>query len=144
MSEPDIYTLLATSDLSKVPAESLLVPTDRSFYEFHSKQNASRPLSSNIKIRDIPVVKAWRQISASTSITSSTLMPIGILVLMYNQVFGLSSSHLASNPFLDRHPVSVAINSVSKTHAHRPSDIVPFAVLLGSDVLKHLVAQTAS
>ena len=139
--DKNIYQLLAISDLSEFAAADLIVPTDRDFIDYHkTKPLLHKDTSQKIILKNDMTFKSWRQISGSATITSHTLIPLGFLILLYNKVFEHSSILKAHKSSLLRdHPVTVAINSISSTEATLPSDLVPFAVILGKDVLHQVV-----
>lgn len=136
----DIYTILATTDLSKKSAQDLFVPIDKTFLEHHQSSDLSDVLQPSLKtqaLRSNEAVRAWRYVSGAPNLTSKSLVPVGILIMLYNTVF----PPVHSSGIVADHPISLLIHSCDPTcEVERPSDLVPMAVVLGYDIFRDVIS----
>lgn len=126
--------VLANSDLAQYSAHKLFVPVYDTFTNYHSK-NISTGGADHKPIREDLGMRAWRYIGGGKTITSETMVPIGVLIMLYNSVH---DSRPKPQPIRE-HPISRTIEKLTGQKIEAPSDLVPMACTLGSDILTALV-----
>lgn len=134
MSSSSTLDVLANSDLAQYPAKRLFVPTDDTFINYHSRNRFSGG-GDDKTIRENLAVRAWRYIGGGKSLTSETIVPVGLLIMLYNSVHDPSPK---PRPIRE-HPISRTIEKLTGQKIEAPSDLVPMACALGSDVLTAVI-----
>ena len=80
-----VTNLLEESDLSKIPATALFVPTGEHFLEWHHKNDSqSKFAGGGESLQSNVILASWLSVNNITQLIPSTLIPIGVLILLYN------------------------------------------------------------
>lgn len=139
-----VTNLLEESDLSKIPATALFVPTGEHFLEWHHKNDSQSKFSGGGEsLQSNVILASWLSVNNITQLIPSTLIPIGVLILLYN-MFVAANPEASKNQQtggghdLADHPLVREWKTVLKSGGTitSPADLVPFALVLGRDVLK--------
>jgi hypothetical protein len=143
----DIISALSGLDLATVPAAAILVPAGVSFRAWHKHKSKNRTSTSGggnmPAMGDNMLLQAWLGTAGINQLTATTLIPIGILILLYN-MFATGARvpkprRGGGDSTFSEHPlVSQAVNELHQKHGGEllPSTLVPFGLVLGKDVYK--------
>ncbi len=123
------YERIQKVDFSRLRPVDALVPTDSMFAQWHSSRKAPTGISDET-IGDNVILNAYMQCAGIRSLRPDTLLPIGVLVLLYNTVFQTDSSRHGTH-----HPV-VQLALQQGLIVQEPDGLVPFAAVLGRDVIE--------
>ena len=129
------YQRIQKVDFSRLRPVDALVPTDAMFAQWHSSKTA--PTSIQVRhqtdetMGDNVILNAYMQCVGIRSLHPDTLLPIGVLVLLYNTVF-----HNEPGRHGTHHPV-VQLALQQGLIVQEPDGLVPFAVVLGRDVIEY-------
>ena len=94
-------------------------------------------------LRSNVILDAWLTVRNVAKLVPSTLIPIGVLILLYNMYVqknpaaGAASKHQKGGSMIHQHPLVEEWSTITNSHQDvKPSLLVPFALVLGRDILK--------
>ncbi|CAL5226441.1 g9290 [Coccomyxa viridis] len=131
--ETDDYHRLREIDFSRVCPTDALVPTDSMFVPWHSSRNKAQGQQGkpcDATLGDNVILNAYMQCAGLRTLHPGTLLPIGVLVLLYNTVFHPDPEKRGSD-----HPV-VQLALHQGLMVQEPDGLAPFALVLGRDVIE--------
>ena len=147
-----IYNSLSNLNLMNVPLSKLLTPLGMTFNKWHTlrkNQYLGGASSENLEARfvDNPVFYTYMKYNNEDKLTPSTLVPLGVLVFTYNDFnnkFNLPKKkrdviEQEEEITINNHDLSKELVKVMEIDEDslNPSLKVPFASLLGRDILSY-------
>ena len=134
--ESGTYESIQGIDFSRLRPVDALVPTDSMFVPWHSSRSQSEGrckdhLGREETLGDNVILNAYMQCAGIRSLHPSTLVPIGVLMLLYNTVFPPDSEGCGGN-----HPVAQQALQQGLI-VREPDGLIPFAAVLGKDVIEY-------
>lgn len=141
---------LESSDLSKISSNALFVPPGEHFLKWHQKNNSDQKFTggADTLLSNNTILSSWLSVNNIAQLVPSTLIPIGVLVLLFNMFLmkhpkaakKVSKQQTGGGDSLEQHPLVREWTSITKTGGVKaivsPTSLVPFALVLGRDVLK--------
>ena len=140
--QQEVWEALNT-DLAGIPGGALLVPADEEFVPWHTSSGAKRRGKvggGSATLGSSLALGSWLAVTGAPALTATTLVPMGVLVLLYNQYVlkrggGGGAGSIAEN--FDAHPLVSRHQTLTGGKAPvTPESWVPFGMLLGKDIAK--------
>lgn len=129
-----VLAALQGVDLSAVPMSSLFVPAGLTFLGWHRKNSSGQRGGGGPVPAANAMLLAWLGVTGQAQLTATTLVPVGILVLLYNAFAGTAGlsrqQRGGGSSRLEDHPLVRQLGGSLVT----PQTLAPFALLLGRDV----------
>ncbi len=114
----EVVRILSTSDLASETTHKLITPITETYVNYHKSR--SKSTSEGTRMKSILPLQAYLHATCKKTLTAKTQIPLGIALFLYSTVLTDSDTR-------------VLLETVAG-YAQKPSDLVPFAVLLGKDV----------
>ena len=123
-------------DLAEVPGELLVVPAGKTFVDWHRNSRDKHKHSGDTQtagsaslLADNVILQSWLSVTNAVSLTPTTLLPLGILVLLYNMYIPKVGGSEELNSTGEQHPLYSLTGGDTD-----PTALYPFSILLGRDV----------
>ena len=148
------YNFLSNLNLMNVPISKLLTPLGMNFNKWHTTRKTKYlggSLEENLETRfvDNPVLYTYMKYNNEDKLTPSTLVPLGVMIFTYNDYnnkFNLPKKKRELDDLQKDEEITINNHDLSKEIVKvmdidedilSPSLKVPFAVLLGRDMLSY-------
>ena len=120
VTSDEVVRILTTSDLASETASKLITPITEIYVDYHRSKYGSLSSSTDLRVKHILPLQAYLRAACLKLLTANTPIPLGVALFLYKTILPSSDSQL--------------LNAAVAEYATKPSDLVPFAVLLGKDV----------